>query len=210
MLFILGVSTRIYLKVILLLNREGTHCKFAKLLTFLLIKTYIMSTTEEANFEKTLEDLKATLDQSIPELNKMGVAFSGNSIAEGEPSNLSARRAANPITVETKWWGIDIILNEKVTADLIAGVTGSGVVAGFVAKALGFAGVITGGAATVIGAGIAAIFAIKIAQMKIVNRGNGVHFPITWLQWAAIVAALPAGPAGILAAGAVFIHPIPN
>ncbi len=169
-----------------------------------------MSTKEEANFEKALEELKATLDQSIPELNKMGVAFSGDSIAEGEPTNVSARRAANPVKIETNWWGINFILDEKVTQDLIAGTTGSGVVAGFVASALGAAGVITGGAATVIGAGIAAIFAIKIAQMKIVNQGKGVHFPITWLQWAGIVAALPGGPAAILAAGAVLLHPVPN
>jgi len=46
--------------------------------------------------------------------------------------------------------------------------------------------------------------------MKIVNREKGVHFSITWLQWAAIVAALPVCPAGILASGAVFIHPVPN
>lgn len=169
-----------------------------------------MSTTEQVNFEKTLEELKATLDQSIPELNKMGVALTGNTLAQDSNASMSARRVANPVKIETNWWGVNFILNEKVTQDLIAGTTGSGVVAGFVATALGGAGVITGGAATVIGGGIAAIFAIKIAQMKIVNRGNGVHFPITWLQWAAIVAALPGGPAAILAAGAVLLHPIPN
>ncbi len=169
-----------------------------------------MSTSEQVDFEKTLEDLKKTLDNSIPKLNEMGVVIAGNSIALGDVGGMSARRAANPISVESHWWGVNFVLNEKVTQDLISGTEGTGVVSGFVAAALGAAGVITGGAATIIGAGIAAIFAVKIAQMRIVNNGKGVHFPITWLQWAALVAALPGGPAAILAAGAVLLHPIPN
>jgi len=60
-----------------------------------------------------------------------------NTLAQDTTAGLSARRAAKPIRIETNWRGLNFILNEKVTQDLIAGITGSVLVAGFVATALG-------------------------------------------------------------------------
>ncbi|MBE2258675.1 MAG: hypothetical protein H6942_00140 [Candidatus Accumulibacter sp.] len=123
-----------------------------------------------------------------------------------------AARAApgEVITASTHWWGVDIKMNEKMTQDIITGVTAAGPVGGAIAAALGAAGAVTGGIATAIGAGIAAVVALKVAQIKITDNGSGVHWPISWPQWAALLASVPTGPAGIAAAGVIFLHPLRN
>jgi hypothetical protein len=55
---------------------------------------------------------------------------------------------------------------------------------------------------------VAAIFEAKIAEIKIINKGKGVHWPISWLQWGILLAAVPTGPVGIVGAGLVFVHPL--
>lgn len=175
-----------------------------------------MNTTDpkiiEQNFEKAKNDLQRALDSQIVSIKELGMTVSEPSLAYDEAP--MARRAVSAtseqISASVHWWGVDIVMNEKLTQDIISGITGTGAIGGLIASALGAAGVVTGGIATVIGAGIAAVVALKIAQIKITDNGNGVHWPITWLQWAALLAAVPAGPAGILAAGAVFLHPIRN
>ena len=176
-----------------------------------------MSTTDpkiiEQNFEKAKNDFKASLDSQIASLKEMGVAVTEKSLAYDDApmaKRTAARGVAEQITASVHWWGVDIVMNEKLTQDIIAGVTGTGTVGGLIAAALGAAGVVTGGIATLIGAGIAAVIGVKVAQIKITNNGNGVHWPITWVQWAALLAAVPGGPAAILAAGAIFLHPIRN
>ncbi len=114
------------------------------------------------------------------------------------------------VSASIHWWGVDITMNEKLTQDIIAGIAGVGPLGGLVAGAFGAAGLITGGVATVIGAGFAAICALKIAEMKIIDNGNGVHWPISWAQWALLIAAVPGGPGAIVVAGLVFIHPVRN
>jgi hypothetical protein len=114
------------------------------------------------------------------------------------------------IRVSAKWWGIDFVMNEKLTQDIISGVTAGGPLAGAIAAALGAAGVVTGGIATAIGAAFAAVFALKAAEIKIIDNGNGVHWPVSWVQWAALLAAVPGGPAVITAAAMAFIHPVRN
>jgi hypothetical protein len=83
------------------------------------------------------------------------------------------------ISISTHWWGFDIVTNEKLTQDIITGVTGAGPVGGLVAAALGVAGVVTGGVATIIGGAVAVIFAAKITEIKLIGNSNGVHWPIT-------------------------------
>ena len=175
-----------------------------------------MSTTDpkiiEEQFEQSKKDFKATLDSQLATLKEMGIAVAEPSLAYDEAPMMrrAASGTAEQITATVHWWGVDINMNNKLTEDIISGITGTGAVGGLIASALGAAGVVTGGIATVIGAGIAAVVAIKIAQIKITNNGNGVHWPITWVQWAALLAAVPGGPAAILAAGALFLHPIRN
>lgn len=101
-------------------------------------------------------------------------------------------------------------MNAKLTDDIINGIAAGGALAGLISTAFGFLSFITAGMAGVIGAGIAAIVAAKVAQIKITNNGKGVHWPITWVQWAALVAAIPTGPGGIVAAGMLFLHPVRN
>jgi len=164
-----------------------------------------------ANFEQLKENFKNNLDANIAQLQEMGVSLTSSTLATDVVAGAQMRsRTAEQATVQLHWWGIEIDTNEAMTQNIVNGTTATGTVGGFIAAALGAAGVVTGGAATVIGAGLAAIFAIKIAQINIVNNGKGVRWPITWLQWAAIMASIPGGPAAIVAAGAIVIHPLRN
>lgn len=137
-------------------------------------------------------------------------AMAGVSVGAHLAASASVGAAAEKVTVTTHWWGIDIVMNEKMTQDIITGVAASGPVGGAIAAAFGAAGVVTGGVATAIGAGVGAIVTLKVAQIKITDNGKGVHWPVSWPQWAALLAALPTGPAGIAAAGVVFFHPVRN
>lgn len=122
----------------------------------------------------------------------------------------AATKSGEKIDATTHWWGFDIVMNEKLTQDIIDGTVGVGTLGPLVAAALGAAGIVTGGVATLIGAACAAAFGLKVAEIKIVNNGKGVHWPITWLQWAAVLAAVPSGPGGLIAAIMLFIHPVRN
>ncbi len=112
--------------------------------------------------------------------------------------------------VKVDWWGVDFIMNEKLTQDIIAGTETTGALASIIAGALGAAGVVTAGIATALGAGLAAAFIVKIAEISIINNGHGVHFPISWLQWGPLILSVPSGPGGITVASLVFIHPVRN
>ena len=50
----------------------------------------------------------------------------------------------------------------------------------------------------------------KIVQIKLTDQGEGVYWPISWLQMAAVTAAVPGGVATVVAAILVFLHPVPN
>lgn len=113
------------------------------------------------------------------------------------------------VTVTTHWWGVDIVMNEKLTSDITSGIAGAGSIGTLVGSAIA-AGTSVGPVGTVIGAAVGIICAAKVAQIKITDNGSGVHWPITWLQWGALVAAAPGGPASIAAAGMVFVHPVRN
>ncbi|MGB3467948.1 MAG: hypothetical protein WBA74_21865 [Cyclobacteriaceae bacterium] len=162
-------------------------------------------------FAKSQSDIEQILKNEKPVLAQMGMEV------ETEAPKIMSRNAksttlvsSDEVTVELEWWGINIITNEKLTQDIISGTTATGAVGKMIAAAFGAAGVVTGGVASLIGAAVAAIFALKIAQIKLTDNGKGVHWPISWLQWGALLAAVPTGVAGIVAAGMVFIHPIRN
>lgn len=159
------------------------------------------------NFAKSQSELEQILENEKAVLAQMGldeVETAGKTMAR------RAAGASEQVTVKLEWWGINIITNEKLTQDIINGTAASGAVGKLVAAAFGAAGVVTGGVATLIGAAIAAIFALKVAQIKLTDNGKGVHWPISWLQWAGLLAAVPTGVAGIVAAGMLFIHPVRN
>lgn len=98
-------------------------------------------------------------------------------------------------SVETKWWGFDIELSHQDVTDLCS----AGSLAGGIAALTGaLAG--TGPLAPVAGV-LAAGLAIKAAEFQLVDRGDGVYVPISWIQ-----IPLATTPAGV----AAFIHPFPN
>jgi hypothetical protein len=158
--------------------------------------------------ENPLPQLEAA---GIPLLPAIATPPSVQALVTG--ANIGSRAivvAGEEISVNSHWWGIDVVMNEKLTQDIITGLTASGALGGIIGGAIGAAGIVTGGVATVIGGAIALIIAAKTAEVKIVDNGKGVHWPISWPQWAALIAALPMGVAGIVAAGMAFIHPLRN
>jgi len=166
--------------------------------------------TVNSEYNNSLAQLKNDVNQHESLLMEMGVNLPSNNWVEGGCGDVAALSSGEQVSASAHWWGVDIVMNQKLTQDIIDGLTGGGALAGAITSALGAAGIITGGIATVIGAAIAGIVALKIAEIKIVNNGKGVHWPITWVQWAALLAAVPGGPAAVIAAGLIFIHPVRN
>lgn len=114
---------------------------------------------------------------------------------------------AESFTITTNWWGFDMVMNEKLTQDIIAGTTAAPALSGLIVAAFGFAGILTGGLATLIGGAFAAGFAAKTFEMKLVDNGNGVHWPVTWFQLGGLVASTAGGIPGITAGLLLWLHP---
>ena len=132
--------------------------------------------------------------------------------AAGIPTEeISPAGAANwSCDVELKWWGVEFIMNEALTQAIAIGAVPVGVLGSFVAASMAAAGLLTGPIAAVAGTGFAMCVTIKVAQIKLVDQGNGVYWPITWLQWATVIAAVPLGPVGVAAAFTLVVHPLAN
>ena len=125
------------------------------------------------------------------------------------PAQIDARKtlrgvktADKGLRVKRYWWGQDFIMNEKLTSDIVSGIQGIGSIAGIIAAASGIGAVLS--------AGIAAGFVLKMVEIKFVDRGKGVHWPITWAQWLALGLAVPGGPGAVTAAAALWLHPLRN
>ena len=161
------------------------------------------------NFENNLNLLKNAINAEDLkfEISSVDIDSGDRLSANAVPNKLNSSES---VVIKSHWWGIDIILSEKLTKDIINGTEATGSLAQALAAAFGFAGVFTGGAATLIGAGLAAAFSLKAAELKIADNGKGVHFPITWPQWGTVLAGLTAGVAGVTAALLIFIHPLRN
>jgi hypothetical protein len=112
-------------------------------------------------------------------------------------------------TIETNWWGFDIIMDEDLTNDFAIGTGSAGSLGPILAGALVSAGVVTGGAATVIGTAFAAAIGAKAAEIKIIDNGAGVHWPVTWAQLAPLVVTVGFPPT-LTVMILVFIHPFAN
>lgn len=131
---------------------------------------------------------------------------------DGAPQADTLQLGANgyQLDVQLKWWGIDLVMNETLTQAIATGAILGGPLASLIASAIAASGLVAAPVAAVIGAAIGTAIAAKIVEIKLVSQGNGVHWPITWPQWAPVIGAVPYGPAAVLAALLVFIHPLAN
>lgn len=120
---------------------------------------------------------------------------------------LAANNASEECSVETYWWGFDIKMNDKLTDDICTGTISAGALGTTIATALTAGSIITGPIGAAIAAGFATAFGLKVAEIKIVNNGNGVHWPVSWPQLGLVVASVSMGPLSVLAAVLAFIHP---
>jgi hypothetical protein len=163
--------------------------------------------------------LQAFISNPQPVLEAEGIptaeSFAGTVAASQElgVAGATASRATGSnyrLDVETKWWGVDFIMNEDLTQAIATGAIVGPPLAALFSSALAVAGIVTGPVAAVIGAGFATAIALKIVQIKFTDQGQGVYWPVSWIQWGGVIAAVPAGPGGVVAALIVFIHPIPN
>ncbi len=161
---------------------------------------------QKGNKQK-LEELEKGLDKYVPKLKEMGIPLDPEGIIE-TGSNLFTN--GEKMTITKHWWGIDFKMNDALTQAVVKGIKGTGPIATVIVAELAAAGILTGGVATIIGAGIAAVIAVKILQLRKANKGKGVHLPISWPQWATLLAGVSMGPSGVLGAGAAFIHPVGN
>ncbi|MEL6718537.1 MAG: hypothetical protein AAFP82_07460, partial [Bacteroidota bacterium] len=164
---------------------------------------------KEIGFEVALDQLNDEKDLDIEIDVDLETVNVSNPIDQA-PLAMARRSSSRKILVKKRWWGIVIYMSERLTQDIISGAMAAGALGKLIAAGFGAAGVVTGGVAAVIGAGVATIAILKIVQIRLVNNGKGVNWPISWFQWAALMAAVPSRPAGIATAGAVFFHPSRN
>lgn len=153
-----------------------------------------------ANIETALRNAGIPLVESIN--GTVGTVDKAAAGAVGKPNY--------QCTVESHWWGIEIVMNEDLTQAIATGAIVGPPLATLVSGALVAAGIISGGVAAVIGGAFATALALKIVQIKLTDQGEGVYWPISWLQMAAVTAAVPGGVATVVAAILVFLHPVPN
>jgi hypothetical protein len=109
------------------------------------------------------------------------------------------------IIVNSHWWGYDIVMNQKLTEDIIEGLTTTEALTGIISAALVAAGVVTGGIAVIVGGAIAGTALLKAFEIKIANNGKGVHWPVTWPQQVYI--SQSGDPIGSVI---LFLHPFRN
>ena len=127
-----------------------------------------------------------------------------------EPERSPRGDESESIHIERHWWGLDFIMNKKLAEDIAPGtgaVGGLGALIGHAAAvALGLAS--TGPVQALLGASLAAVFALKAVQIKVFDLGNGVHWLISWIQWASLLPLLPYGPAVFIPAATLLFHPL--
>jgi hypothetical protein len=131
--------------------------------------------------------------------------------AGGNPAPAAAAAALPPISADVHWWGIDIITNEQFTQDVINGVTDSAGISSALAPILIPLTGITAGTAGVMAAGLALIWVAKTVEIRVLDYGHtGVHWGISWPQLAILGISCAGGPATLVAAATVWLHPLPN
>ena len=118
--------------------------------------------------------------------------------------------ASNPISVNTCWWGIEIVMDEATTQGIISGGIALGPLVSLIQAGLIVGGVLAGPVAIAFAAGTAAAIIVKAQEIRVIDNGNGVYWPISWLQWAALIPILPLGPASVSAWFVALVHPLRN
>lgn len=146
--------------------------------------------------QQTPAELQVAIEKAKPLIDEAAKMLTAR------PRLAAAPGAAN-LRVRLHWWGVDFIMNEKLTEDVIEGIGMSGPFAAVVVAALGYAGVLTGGLADAVAAILAVTIELKRWQVKLVNKGKGVHWPVTWAQWVVLV---PGGVGGAM----LWLHPVRN
>ncbi|MFC1535419.1 hypothetical protein ACFL7M_18890 [Thermodesulfobacteriota bacterium] len=134
--------------------------------------------------------LSSFYDNPVPVLEAAGIEM-----VHLPPAQIGAESTGESLKVTSHWWGQNFIMNEKLTDDIVKGIEGIGAVARLICAA--------SGVGTVIAAAIATGFVLKKVEIQIVDNGKGVHWPITWAQWATILG-------GGVSAVMLFIHPLRN
>lgn len=134
----------------------------------------------------------------------------GSSAPKAPMALAAAASESEHIDVTLNWWGVDFKMNEKLTQDIIIGAVANEALAAIILAGLAAANVVAAAAAAVIAAGVSIVIIEKVAEIEIANGGNGVHWPITWPQWAALGSVVPLGPPALAVQAAVFIHPLRN
>lgn len=163
-------------------------------------------TKDPAAMQAFLENPKTTLEQA-------GIPSVENLITKYQSAQMPATRFFNEdqppeITVDRSWWGLTFTMNETLTQNIINNQIPVEALGALIAGGLIIVG-IAEGIATVVGAAFAALLIIKYFELGIADHGNGVYWPITWLQWGAFVYP-PYDPLTIETKAAVLIHPFPN
>jgi hypothetical protein len=126
------------------------------------------------------------------------------------------------VKVETHWWGVDIIMDEAMSVAVTHALDSdpndsapyqpslkaltSEMTTMFVNSP-----VVPNVLASVFALAFYTIFTIKWPEVKLMDAGgNGVHWPISWIQWAGLASGATGGPTLVIAAGMAFMHPLPN
>lgn len=140
------------------------------------------------------DEIRSFLSNPKDELEKIGIPlvadFNTTSkelelVSFDKDVNLSSAIAASSdsVTFDVCWWGIDIIFDNDITEQIISGGMEISTLTSLIAGAAGGTPL-----AAVAGIIALAIYA-KAWHIKIINEGDGVHIPLTWLQIPMINAA---------------------
>lgn len=171
-------------------------------------------------YQNTLNDLQIKMQSDPAKLaafqaNPLPALLNANlpvSLVPAGSNSTSVNKDVDPnqpVIVHVKWWGIDIIMNESLSQEIANGIA----TAGDVAKQLADNMNTNSEEANLVDAAVYAIAAAcmeKSAEIKSADKGSGVHWPISWFQWLAVLASVPYGAPTILASVLIFIHPAPN
>ncbi len=157
-----------------------------------LIQTMVME-PESLILETTSvkESLLAMLDSTklSPEPMAMAMEVSGEDEQTAVAMAMEVSGEDEHFSVNQYWWGFDIVMNEKLTQDIVDGLSALEPISAALAGALAAASLVTAGTAAIIGTALVAVFVAKVTQIKIVDKGKGVHWPITWPQAVALQSA---------------------
>lgn len=152
-------------------------------------------------------EMKAFETDPVSVLREEGIPLV-SSFVTGPHSQVAP--AAEHVSVSRHWWGYDIKMSDKLTEDIIQGVTGAGAIGSLVTSAFAAAATIPPPVGPLLAGAVGTACTLKVTEIKSVNNGNGVSWPITWPQFATLVAAVPGGPPAVAAALMVFVHPVRN